>query len=67
VPEGLIPTPSFSLDEVHILRLSSKIHCDIPVDVRRQKVHVLASHPTPPMFDGAEDRNGRRSSDEVRF
>ena len=25
---------------------------------RRHTVHVLASHPTPPTFDGAEDRNG---------
>ena len=32
-----------------------------------QTVHVLASHPTPPTFDGAEDRNGRRNHDEIRF
>jgi len=25
------------------------------------------SHPTPPGFDGAEDRNGRRNFDEIRF
>jgi endonuclease/exonuclease/phosphatase family metal-dependent hydrolase len=30
-------------------------------------VHVLASHPTPPGFDGAADRNGRRNHDEIRF
>jgi endonuclease/exonuclease/phosphatase family metal-dependent hydrolase len=30
-------------------------------------VHVLASHPTPPVFDGAEDRNGTRNADEIRF
>ena len=30
-------------------------------------MHVLASHPTPPVFDGEEDRNGRRNSDEIRF
>jgi hypothetical protein len=28
---------------------------------------VLASHPTPPVFDGVEDRNGRRNHDEIRF
>jgi hypothetical protein len=28
---------------------------------------VLASHPTPPVFDGPEDRNGRRNHDEIRF
>ena len=30
-------------------------------------LHVLASHPTPPTFDGPEDRNGRRNHDEIRF
>jgi hypothetical protein len=25
------------------------------------------SHPTPPVFDGPEDRNGRRNFDEIRF
>jgi Endonuclease/Exonuclease/phosphatase family len=30
-------------------------------------VHFLVSHPTPPVFDGPEDRNGRRNSDEIRF
>jgi 3-phytase len=28
---------------------------------------VLASHPTPPAFDGPEDRNGLRNHDEIRF
>ena len=30
-------------------------------------VHFLVSHPTPPVFDGPEDRNGRRNHDEIRF
>ena len=29
-------------------------------------VHFLVSHPTPPVFDGAEDRNGPRNYDEIR-
>ncbi|MFY1699333.1 MULTISPECIES: endonuclease/exonuclease/phosphatase family protein [unclassified Solwaraspora] len=49
------------------LRLSSKSHWDVPVRVGRQTVHLLASHPTPPVFDGPEDRNGRRNHDEIRF
>ena len=28
---------------------------------------MLASHPTPPVFDGPEDRNGKRNFDENRF
>ncbi|WP_206486391.1 endonuclease/exonuclease/phosphatase family protein [Thalassotalea sp. G2M2-11] len=49
------------------LRLSSKSHWDIPVIVNNTRVHVLASHPTPPVFDGPEDRNGNRNHDEIRF
>lgn len=30
-------------------------------------MHFLVSHPTPPTFDGPEDRNGRRNHDEIRF
>ena len=30
-------------------------------------VHFLVSHPTPPVFDGPEDRNGKRNFDEIRF
>ena len=50
-----------------VLRLSSKSHWDIPVQVGGATIHVLASHPTPPVFDGPEDRNGRRNHDEIRF
>ena len=50
-----------------MFRLSSKSHWDVPVEVGGRTVHVLASHPTPPTFDGAEDRNGRRNHDEIRF
>lgn len=49
------------------LRLSSKSHWDIPVQIKDQTIHVLASHPTPPVFDGPEDRNGKRNHDEIRF
>ena len=49
------------------MRLSSKSHWDVPVTVGAHTVHVLASHPTPPTFDGPEDRNGRRNHDEIRF
>ncbi len=30
-------------------------------------VHFLVSHPTPPVFDGPEDRNGTRNADEIRL
>jgi hypothetical protein len=67
MPGNLIPTPFYSPDEVDILRLSSKSHWDIPIKFDRKVVHLLVSHPTPPVFDGPEDRNGRRNFDEIRF
>lgn len=48
-------------------RLSSKAHWDIPIRIDNRRVHLLASHPTPPVFDGPEDRNGRRNHDEIRL
>ncbi|WP_413432145.1 endonuclease/exonuclease/phosphatase family protein [Crateriforma spongiae] len=49
------------------LRLSSKNHVDVPVRIGERTLHVLASHPTPPVFDGPEDHNGCRNHDEIRF
>jgi len=49
------------------LRLSSKSHWDVPVRTSLGVVHMLASHPTPPVFDGPEDRNGARNHDEIRL
>ncbi len=49
------------------LRLSSKSHWDVPVETPFGTLHLLAHHPTPPVFDGPEDRNGRRNHDEIRL
>jgi len=49
------------------LRLSSKSHWDVPVSTPLGLVHFLVSHPTPPVFDGPEDRNGARNADELRL
>ena len=61
------PADFYSPEELEVFRLSSKSHWDLPVQVGRRTVHFLVSHPTPPVFDGEEDRNGRRNSDEIRF
>ena len=50
-----------------IFRLSSKSHWDITVMVNDKPLHILAAHPTPPVFDGPEDRNGKRNHDEIRL
>ena len=49
------------------LRLSSKSHWDLLLDVNGEALHLLAFHPTPPVFDGPEDRNGLRNFDEIRL
>ncbi|MEJ3405640.1 endonuclease/exonuclease/phosphatase family protein [Rathayibacter sp. YIM 133350] len=75
MPGALLPddpaTPAandwFSPEELKVVRLSSKSHWDVPVSVGSSTIHILASHPTPPTFDGPEDRNGRRNHDEIRF
>jgi hypothetical protein len=67
MPGNLMPTPFYSPDEVAIFRLSSKSHWDVPITIGKKTVHFLVSHPTPPVFDGPEDRNGRRNHDEIRF
>ncbi len=63
------PAPSdwYSPAELSVFRLSSKSHWDLPLLVGGKVVHFLASHPTPPVFDGPEDRNGTRNFDEIRF
>ena len=73
MPGALLPVdpdtndPYYTQEELDVFRLSSKSHWDVAVDVNGQTIHILASHPTPPVFDGAEDRNGRRNNDEIRF
>lgn len=63
-PEG---EPWYDETVQGIFRLSSKSHWDVAADIDGRRLHLLASHPTPPGFDGPEDRNGRRNHDEVRF
>lgn len=66
-PATAAPADWYSPQELAVLPLSSKSHWDVPVRIGDHTLHVLASHPTPPSFDGPEDRNGLRNHDEVRF
>lgn len=66
-PEHPGGRPFHDDDTWHRLRLSSKSHWDVPLRVGKTTVHLLASHPTPPGFDGPEDLNGRRNHDEIRL
>ena len=61
------PADWYSQEELEVFRLSSKSHWDVPIRIGARQVHFLVSHPTPPVFDGPEDRNGKRNHDEIRF
>ena len=67
MPDNLYPLDYYPEPALEVLRLSSKSHWDIPVLAGGKTIHLLASHPTPPVFDGDEDRNGRRNHDEIKF
>ncbi|MEA1983428.1 MAG: choice-of-anchor J domain-containing protein [Campylobacterota bacterium] len=68
-------SPYYSTEVMNQYRLSSKSHWDIPVTVNGKTFHVLASHPTPPVFDDGDkdkdstliDWNGLRNHDEIRL
>jgi len=66
-PMTAAPADWYSPDELAVFRLSSKSHWDVPIEIGGKVVHFLVSHPTPPVFDGPEDRNGTRNFDEIRF
>jgi Endonuclease/Exonuclease/phosphatase family len=66
-PATPAPADWYSPQELAIFRLSSKSHWDIAISIGTKTVHFLVSHPTPPVFDGPEDRNGLRNHDEIRF
>jgi len=70
-PSAALPTIDgnswYSATGLENFRLSSKTHADVPIQIDGRKVHALISHPTPPVFDGEEDRNGRRNHDEIKF
>jgi hypothetical protein len=66
-PATPAPADWYSPQELDVFRLSSKSHWDVPIGIGGKTVHFLVSHPTPPVFDGPEDRNGTRNADEIRF
>lgn len=68
MPRAQLPPGWYSQEQLAVLPLSSKSHWDVRVAIGSYDVlHLLVSHPTPPAFDGPEDRNGRRNHDEIRF
>ena len=50
-----------------VQRLSSMAHWVLPVKTPQGVLHLGLFRATTPVFDGPEDRNGRRNHDEVIF
>ena len=59
--------PDTAPEAAAVQRLSSTAHWDVPVKAGATTLHLLAYSATPPVFDGPEDRNGRRNHDEMAF
>jgi len=59
--------PFPSKEALDVQRLSSTGHWIVPIKTERGMIHLFAFHAGPPVFDGPEDRNGRRNHDEIVF
>ncbi len=73
IPDAVLPmntdgSPFLPEKPTTVFRLSSKSHWDVPVVLPNgQRINILASHPTPPVFDGVENLNGLRNDAEIGF
>ena len=67
LPNADLP-PDLAPDAKAIQRLSTSGHYDVPILITPDHpLHLLIWSATPPVFDGPEDRNGRRNADEAAF
>jgi hypothetical protein len=71
LPGALLPEvdgrPFPSEETQAVQRLSSVGHWEVSVTLPEGRLTILAFHAAPPVFDGPEDRNGRRNADEIRL
>lgn len=71
LPAAMLPEidgrPFMPAETLDVLRLASVAHWVVPVRVGGDILSLLAFHASPPVFDGPEDRNGRRNHDQLRF
>lgn len=68
LPGALIAEAGLDAGAAAMQRLSTTAHWDVPVVLPGGgRLHLLAFRATPPVFDGPEDRNGRRNHDEAAF
>lgn len=65
LPGAILPD-GMAAEIQDVQRLSTTGHWDVPIQLAGVgTLRLLAWHATPPVFDGPEDRNGRRNHDEV--
>jgi 3-phytase len=67
MPGALLPVDPGTGESFYSEEILTQNHVDVPIEIGKMTVHFLVSHPTPPVFDGPEDRNGTRNHDEIRF
>ncbi len=73
LPGAILPThpdgkPFPSAKAQAAQRLSNTGHWVVPIALPDgSEMSLLTFHAGPPVFDGPEDRNGRRNHDEIRF
>ena len=71
-PNALLPTypdgaPFPSAEARAVQRLSSTGHWVVPIETPNGQLNILTFQAGPPVFDGPEDRNGKRNHDEIRL
>lgn len=66
-PENPDGTDFLSPEIMSIIPFSHKSHWDVPILIEGNRLHILASHASPPVFDGPENINGLRNFAEVWF
>ncbi|MCZ4353433.1 endonuclease/exonuclease/phosphatase family protein [Roseovarius aestuarii] len=72
VPGAMLPTfadgrPFPSEQAQNALRLATVAQWVVPLRHPSGPITLLAFHASPPVFDGPEDRNGRRNHDQLTF
>ena len=71
VPGATLPSvngaPFPSAEAQAAQRLSTTGHWIVPINAPAGPFHLLTFHASPPVFDGPEDRNGKRNHDEIRL
>lgn len=67
LPQGQMEAANLPAGLGAVQRLSSAGHWDLPVETNAGPLHLWVWAATPPVFDGPEDRNGKRNGDENLF